>query len=432
MMDRASDVARWKTPEDLRQWLAKRFEWLVAAELRRPGAPIDAFRITTPGLAATVIADEFAAVRAWAGTWQDAAAGEPDLEVVFGERQTRNFGRVRIPKIVRVRSVDGAARLLGRTRDLNRARKRHSAIVAADGRLADLADQWPWIVGMSREDFVVLCRFATEAGALELTRLRLREVPCAGMHTKFLEDNRRVLKPILAAWDVPPNPDAQSWAGRLGFVEDDSTMFELRDLDGGLLPFPHLALPAGELTGGPPATVAGRHTLQGVIIVENQATFQALPRMPGIVAVFGRGFKVRILGRARWLAARPLLYLGDLDHAGFQMVAGLRRDGLTQLQTALMDETTAEAHRTYWVIDQSTPGADRAYEGLTEEERATQQLMAAGPWRLEQERIPFDLLVERLDRWRRSNTDRALSSGPAALDSEARIRARVPSMENGA
>ena len=432
MTTRCNDVARWKTPEDLRQWLAKRFERLVAADLRRPGAPIDAFRISTPGLAATVIADRFADVHAWTGIWQDTAASEPELDVVFGERQTRNFGRVRIPKIVRVRSIDGAARLVGRTRDLNRARKRHRAIVAADGRLVDLADQWPWIVGMSREDFAVLCRFVTEAMALELPRLRLREVPCAGMHTKFLEDNRRVLKPILAAWDVPPNPDAQSWTGRLGFVEDDGTMFELRDLDGGLLPFPHLALPAGRFSGGPPATVAGRRALRGVIVVENQATFRALPRMPGIVAVFGRGFTVRILGRARWLADRPLLYLGDLDHAGFQMVAGLRRDGLGRLRTALMDETTAEAHRAYWVIDRSTPGADRAYEGLTEQERATQRLMAAGPWRLEQERIPFDLLVERLEQWRRSNTKQALTFASPAADSPARRGRSVPSMENGA
>ena len=258
---------------------------------------------------------------------------------------------------------------------------------------------------MSRGDFAVLCRFVTQATTLDLTRMRLREVPCAGMHTKFLAGNRTVLKPILAALNVPPNPSAQTWAGRLGFVEDDNRMFELRDLDGGLLPYPHVALPAGQLTGQTPVRSAGRQEIPrrrdliGVVIVENQATFQALPGMPGIVAIFGQGFTVRTLGAAAWLAAQPLLYLEDLDHAGFQIVAGLRRDGLTHLQTALMDETTAQANRAYWDIDESTPGTSRAYAGLTDRELAAQQLMAAGPWRLEQERIPFDMLVDELAHW---------------------------------
>lgn len=395
-------VERWKTPEDLDRWLAKRFERLVAADLGEPGAPIDAFQITTPGLVAGVIAGQFAAVRAWAGAWQDAAASEPDLDVAFTERQTRNFGRVHIPKTARVLTIDCAARLVRRASELASARQRYEALMATDHRLTALADHWLRIVGMSRGDFVVLCRFVSEAVALDLTRLRLREVPCAGMHTKFLEDNRTVLKPILAALNVPPNLDAQSWAGKFGFVEDDTSLFELRDLDGGLLPYAHVALPARQLTDESPARAADGRALRGVVIVENQATFQALPGMPGIVAIFGRGFTVRVLGSATWLAAQPLLYLGDLDHAGFQMVAGLRRDGLAHLQTALMDVRTAEANRSYWVIDTSTPGTSRAYEGLIDRECSAQQLMAAGPWRLEQERIPFDMLVDKLEQWRPS------------------------------
>ena len=392
-------VKRWKTPEDLRQWLAIRFEQLVATELRGPGAAVDSFKITAPGLTAAAITGQFAALRAWASVWQEAAAGEPELDVVFFERQTRNFGRVHIPKTAQLRSIDSVARLVGRTRDLTSARRRYAALMAVDRRLAPLADHWPQIVAMSKGDFAVLCRFVTEAVALDLARLRLREVPCPGMHTKFLENHRRVLKPILSALHLPLKPEAQSWAGRLGFVEDDTKMFELRDLDGGLLPYRHLALSAGRLTDGSPVRSAERHALRGVVIVENQATFHALPGMPGIVAMFGQGTAVRVLGTATWLAAQPLLYLGDLDHAGFQMVAGLRRDGLIHLETTLMDVTTAESHRRYWVKDTSVPRANRAYEGLTEHEQAAQRLMAAGPWRLEQERIPFDMFVDRLKRW---------------------------------
>ncbi|WP_420346184.1 Wadjet anti-phage system protein JetD domain-containing protein [Pelagibius sp.] len=395
----AAIVERWKTPEDLRRWLEKRFERFVAADLREPGMPIDTFQITAPGLTAGIIAEQFAVVRSWAGAWQEAAAAEPDLVLAFAEWQTRNFGRVRIPKTAYANSIDGAARLVRRTRELASARQRYAALMATDSRLEALASHWPRITCMSQGDFTILCRFVKEATALDLTRLRLREVPCPGMHTKFLEQNRTVLKPILAALNVPLDPKALTWAGKLGFFEDDTRMFELRDLDGSVLPYPHFALPAGQLTGECPARAAGAGTPQGVVIVENQATFQALPRMPGIVAIFGRGFTVRILVSARWLAFQPVLYLGDLDHAGFQMVAGLRRDGLAHLQTALMDVRTAKVNKSYWVNDTSAPGTNRAYEGLIDRERAAQQLMAAGPWRLEQERIPFDMLVDNLERW---------------------------------
>ncbi len=65
-----------------------------------------------------------------------------------------------------------------------------------------------------------------------------------------------------------------------------------------------------------------------------------------------------------------------------------------------MDTQTAQSFKDYWVDDPSRPGSQRAYEGLTAQERAAQALMAVGPWRLEQERIPFDLWIQGLERWR--------------------------------
>jgi hypothetical protein len=54
------------------------------------------------------------------------------------------------------------------------------------------------------------------------------------MHTKFLEQNRTLLVSAMAALEMPGDPEARSWAGKLGFIEDDTRQFELRDLDGGL------------------------------------------------------------------------------------------------------------------------------------------------------------------------------------------------------
>jgi hypothetical protein len=395
-------VARWKSPDDLKRWLSQRFNRLLAADLRTPGTAIEPFQITTPELSAAAIAQHFASVRAWVDAWKERTAREADFEITWTDWETRNFGRVRIPRMVRTLSLDAAARLLGRMDQAIKARQRLESIRAVDARLAEIADQWPAFIAMSTQDFTVLCRFLAQIAAQGIPKMRLREVPCAGMHTKFLENHRTMLVPAMAALEIPSSPDARSWAGKLGFIEDETRQFELRDLDGGLLPYAHLALPVTELMHCP-VGVSAAAALRGIVIVENQATFRALPPMLGVVAIFGRGDAVRTLGAAEWLTTRPLLYAGDLDHAGFLMVAGLRRDGLQRLETAFMDAQAAQSFKDYWVDDSSRPGSQRAYEGLTAKERAAQQLMAAGPWRLEQERIPFDLWIDRLARWRHAH-----------------------------
>jgi hypothetical protein len=397
----ATLVSRWKSPADFKRWLALRFDRLVAAELREPGTVVDTFSITTPELSAGAIAEHFAPVRAWAGTWTELGSTGPDLEITWTDWDTRNFGRVRIPRTARALSADGAARSIGRLDDLTKARKRFSSILAADIRLAGIAHHWPRFTAMAEPDFRVLCRFLSQIAAEGISKVRLRELPCAGMHTKFLEQHRALLVPAMASLDIPSNPDARSWAGKLGFIDDETHQFELRDLDGDLLPYPHFSLPIEQLATNPVGQSAAS-TLSGVVIVENQATFRSLPAIAGVLAIFGRGNAVRTLGRASWLTTRPLLYAGDLDHAGFLMVAALRRDGLQRLDTALMDLETAISLKDYWVDDTSRPGTKHAYEGLTDEEHLAQQLMAEGPWRLEQERIPFDVWVNRLKRWRQS------------------------------
>lgn len=400
MTDTGTIVSRWKSPDDFKRWLSKRFDRFVAAELREPSVPLEEFQISTPELSAGAIAEHFAAVRAWANVWLSFAS-EFDLTIEYMDWETRNFGRIRIPKKISKLSIDRAAIVLDRSRSLQLARERFRAIVSADARLADLAGRWSIWIKMAPEDFSILGRFLAQVSLLGVPRMRLREVPCAGMHTKFLEQHGALLVPALSALGIAPEPNAKTWAGKLGFIEDETQQFELKDLDGQLLPFRRMTLPVSQLLDCPIVETI-RIKLAGVLIVENQATFRALPTIPGLLAIFGQGDAVRTLGRAQWLAERPLLYSGDLDHAGYLMVASMRRDGLNELETILMDLATANAFKDYWVKDTSRPGPEPGYDRLTSEERSAQRLMATGPWRLEQERIPFDLWIENVKSWRHS------------------------------
>ena len=322
-------ITRWKSPTDLERWMAKRFDRWVSAALRDPGRFSGNLchnhtRLDCP----PIFAENFPAVREWALTWQQAAETAGGISLDYEDWPTRNFGRVRIPRNARVTSVEDVARLLQRSEELSAAQRRCESLSALDPRLVLLANYWPAVVALADTDFDILCRFIRLVPLTQPASVRVREVACAGMHSKFLEQNRSLLTPIFAALGVASNADAKGWAGKLGFVDDETALFELRDLDGALLPYPHFALPASSLLASP---VRGSISSQlvGVVIVENAATFRALPPVPGVIAIFGRGDAVRMLAAASWLADLPVLYAGDLDRAGFQMVAALRRAGLS-------------------------------------------------------------------------------------------------------
>jgi hypothetical protein len=140
-------------------------------------------------------------------------ACESDFEIVWTDWETRNFGRVRIPRMLRVLSLDAAARLLGRIDDAMKARQRFESIRAVDALLAGIAEQWPAFNAMSTQDFAVLCRFLAQISAQGSPKTRLREVPCAGMHTKFLENHRALLVPAMAALE-PFQPGCQKLGGK--------------------------------------------------------------------------------------------------------------------------------------------------------------------------------------------------------------------------
>ena len=122
-----------------------------------------------------------------------------------------------------------------------------------------------------------------------------------------------------------------------------------------------------------------------VIVVENRDVFLSLPPIPRTLAVFGSGKAAAILSDLRWLHEADIVYWGDCDEAGFGVLAALREQ-LPQVRSALMDDVTWQRWARFVV-----PGKrDRTakHHGLSESERRALELAVAGPWLLEQERIP--------------------------------------------
>ncbi|MBX3065070.1 MAG: DUF2399 domain-containing protein [Anaerolineae bacterium] len=100
--------------------------------------------------------------------------------------------------------------------------------------------------------------------------------------------------------------------------------------------------------------------------------------------MWGRGFTVNVLRSVPWLQRCKLLYWGDIDAHGFQILA-LFRTQYPQTQALMMDRATIESFRAYCVA--GTPTKISQLARLTPTEQALYDYLVTNNLRLEQEHI---------------------------------------------
>ena len=102
----------------------------------------------------------------------------------------------------------------------------------------------------------------------------------------------------------------------------------------------------------------------------------------------GQGYAVRRLREASFLEDKRILYWGDLDAHGFEILAILRRE-FPHTQSVMMDQCTWERFAGYRVQGvKSRSDAQTFLAHLTEEEAVLFGQISQAETRLEQERIP--------------------------------------------
>lgn len=133
--------------------------------------------------------------------------------------------------------------------------------------------------------------------------------------------------------------------------------------------------------------------IRKVLVVENKTTLYTtltLPKMDKTIAIFGSGYSVNNLKNVRWFDNLELLYWGDIDVQGFEILSQFR-GYFPQTKSILMDKQTFNK---FFEEDEGTPTNISAKLNLTDEEQQLYDILKANNWRLEQEKIPFDYVDE--------------------------------------
>ena len=416
----------WTTPDDLKKKLRTSWERGVffradfethghyfSPGTNEPDAPdspdapdaADLLRFSLKGPGASEMLSSFDAVRTWAGTWLEHAE-QNNIQLEWIERTHRQLGRNRIPRAAVFSDIDAIARYISRQNELRVFRKSAEYLLARFSLLADWISAHPFALAENARDLESLADLTDWYLAHQRPGIYLRQVAVPGVHTKFIERHRLILGQwwtILCSGTDAYGPSgferadgfasgqrlsAVSFARRFGFL-DKPDLVRFRILDplltvGG---FTDISVTADEFAARPVQCVR-------VLIIENDITVLSLPRIPGAIAVYGRGYGFESLARASWLAEKEIWYWGDIDTHGFAILDQLRAS-FPKTRSFLMDETTFVTYRSRWVTepDQVIRDLPRLENG----ELLLYRALCSGTYgqqlRLEQELLPWDAVL---------------------------------------
>lgn len=216
--------------------------------------------------------------------------------------------------------------------------------------------------------------------------LYIRELPIK-IHTKFIERNKGVIRELLDILLTEHiNSDSKEFEIRFHLKFSEPLIrFKILDKEISQKYFSgidDIAIPVSQFE-------TLNLPIKRVLVVENKTTLYTtltMPKMDETIAIFGSGFSVHNLKNAQWLSNVELLYWGDIDVQGFEILSQFR-SYFSHAQSMLMDRITFEK---FFENDSGSPTNVSTKLNLTDEEQQLYELLKINNWRLEQEKIPLD------------------------------------------
>lgn len=299
-------------------------------------------------------------------------------------RRTRKLGLQEIPHHIVFETSDDYLRYLGS----GKLREFNHFVVDVEMIRTHLPDLEDWLKANVREiikyqgqweSLLNVCHYFMENPQ---PKKYLRELPIQ-VHTKFIETHQPILDKLLQQL-LPTSayrPQADGFNAKYGLLTK-SPLIRIRLLDDNLkkkasLPFDDFAIPLHTLVNRP-------LPIQKCLIVENEMNFLTVPPISNGICIWGEGFKANLLSQIAWLTEIDLIYWGDIDAQGFQILSNLRSD-FHHVRSILMDQETFTKFERYIVSGKESTVT--SVHNLTVEERVLYQRVLHENLRLEQERI---------------------------------------------
>lgn len=321
-------------------------------------------------------------------------------ELDFVVRKDRKTGEQRFPQRVWFPSEEDYLRFIGKEDEAEAFKQDIKNITSALPQLREWILANPLKVIDHAGKWRDLCAVCAYFLANPKPNLYIRELPLE-LPTKFVEENKAVLRQVLDVL-IPEHVNGGETTFEKRFhLKLDEPLIRLLILDEDVARqsfsgLKDISIPESAFRALSPDCTT-------VLILENKTNFSniynflALPEVKKTIAVFGKGFQLGLLKNASWLAGMRVLYWGDIDTHGFQILSQLR-SYFPKTRSVMMDRETFEAFRNYRVTG-AEAGVTRLLNLTTEENELFNHLLSLRDHnRLEQEKIPHHYATREIHR----------------------------------
>jgi hypothetical protein len=408
-------MTSWTNVNDLIATLRKRWatgRYLSDYARNVPWTPIE---LPVKAPSASELLDQFDDAVRWAEVFQrdsHTGGGAARFEVTYRTLKSKNLGSNSVPAQVRIESFTQLCALIGTQRDV---RSLDEILNQTNATIPSLV---PWVVthplsavehqGIWRDLLATVTWIATN----DTEALYLRQIDVEGLDTKFVDRHRKLLDELLTTvlpeHRIDPDFSAADFARRFRF-RPKPAYTRLRLLN----PQPAFPKHLSEITLRTEELAALELDADTVFVIENEITYLAFPAVLNSVVIFGSGFSLAALRDIPWMDSREIVYWGDIDTHGFDILNRLRAR-FESVHSIMMDHHTLLAHPRQWVTEPSP--TNRALTNLNDAEGALYHDLIEDRYghavRLEQERVRFSWLQQALEPWRKCASKMATPDSP--------------------
>lgn len=306
--------------------------------------------------------------------------------------RTKSLGLQDLPTRIFFENDQDYIRYLSKVDEVNAFKENYQNIVRHFPQLKTWVEMNPLKVIAHATDWESLIKVCQYFQQTPQPNLYIRELPIS-VHTKFIEKNKGIIRALLlelisAHCDIQHNNFEKCF-----HLKAYEAQIHFRILDPHLstqcfLGISELAIPLSQFR-------ELELPIKRIIIVENKTSFYTtltLPNMSNTLALFGSGYKIAELKDINWFKDIELIYWGDLDAQGFEILSQFR-GYFPQTQSFLMDQSTFDL---FFEGDLGTLSVANSTLNLDEPESKLYQDLKENNYRLEQEKIPFSYVNQRI------------------------------------
>ena len=303
--------------------------------------------------------------------------------------KTKMLGTQGLPSKIKFETAEDFERFLQKVKEVDVFRKNVALIKGRFPKLQCWIEKYPLKVIDNSEYWSDILKVLDYFSKNPQPQLYIRELPIE-VHTKFIEQHKALIGELL---DIVIkeyiNTNEKEFEKRYNLRYDEPTV-RMRLLDRTLAK--KLFYGLDDITIPISLFLKLQIPISKVYIVENKVNFLTFPLIPNSIVIWGKGYGVASIKESELLKSTELIYWGDLDAQGFEILSQFR-SYFGQVKSLLMDKATFD---NYFEKECGTPSQINVKLNLTTEEEELYQYIKVNNYRLEQEKIPQRYVIEQL------------------------------------